>query len=119
MKPFNLEAALRGEKVVTRDGREVTQLTHFKGLDQYPLYGVIENKKALGVWSISGQWFSGSQNEIPGDLFMATKMKKISYRFYRGSFGQPGVVMGDKKIVSDPNTNWVSDILEVEIEDND
>ena len=32
MKAFNLEKALAGEKVVTRDGQEVTQVTLFKGV---------------------------------------------------------------------------------------
>jgi hypothetical protein len=32
MKAFDLEKALAGEKVVTRDGQEVTQVTLFKGV---------------------------------------------------------------------------------------
>ena len=41
MKPFDLEKALAGDPVVTRDGRPVMQLTLFEGTDtDYCLYGV-------------------------------------------------------------------------------
>ena len=44
MKPFNLSEALSGAPVVTRDGREVTQLVRFEELGpdyNNSLYGVI------------------------------------------------------------------------------
>jgi hypothetical protein len=54
-KPFNLEKALNGAKVVTRDGREVTQLTCFDTSDnyEYSLYGVIG--KDICCWARTGQ----------------------------------------------------------------
>jgi len=119
MKPFNLEAALRGEKVVTRDGREVTQLTHFKVLGKYPLYAVIENDNFLVTSTISGQWSHGSREENPNDLFMATKMKKVECRLYKSLYGDIYVAINNKEYLSKPSIRWVSDILEVEIEDND
>jgi hypothetical protein len=62
MKPFNLEAALRGEPVATRDGRLVTQLTLFNIDDGFPLTGVIrkvryhwtQDGKAMGDGATSG-----------------------------------------------------------------
>jgi len=46
MKPFDLEKALAGEPVVTRDGRPVTQLIKFEAIveDGYVIYGVVNNK---------------------------------------------------------------------------
>ncbi len=46
MKPFNLEKALAGEPVITRDGRPVTQLIKFEAIveDGYVIYGVVNNK---------------------------------------------------------------------------
>jgi hypothetical protein len=43
MKPFNLEEALAGKPVVTRDGREVTQLHRFSGGYKYTLVGIVDN----------------------------------------------------------------------------
>ena len=68
MKPFNLEAALRGEKVVTRDGREVTQLVKFENLrrkDQ--VCGVLEAN--LYFWHDDGS-FIGDGDKSKSDLFM-------------------------------------------------
>lgn len=44
MKAFDLEKALAGEKVVTRGGKEVTQLTLFEASDDHPLAGVVDGK---------------------------------------------------------------------------
>ena len=41
MIPFDLEKALAGEKVITRDGREVTQITHYEVDSNYCVMAVI------------------------------------------------------------------------------
>lgn len=67
MKPFDLERALAGDPVVTRDGREVTQLTHFNVVDTTdPLVGVING--CLKSWKLKGTYFS--EDGSPADLFM-------------------------------------------------
>lgn len=69
MKPFNLEAALRGEKVITRDGREVTQLVKFT-IDnpQYEaIYGVLG--EVVTGWHVNGKYFKANE-ESAADLFM-------------------------------------------------
>lgn len=67
MKPFNLEEALAGKPVVTRDGNKVTQLHLFDIDSQYPLYGVVETS----VWKFTKNGkpvgYSGNKYE----LFMA------------------------------------------------
>ena len=68
MKPFNLEAALRGEKVVTRDGREVTQLVKFDVEDcNRPVVGVVDD--SIYKWSPKGEW-SLAMELSDLDLFM-------------------------------------------------
>jgi hypothetical protein len=43
MKPFDLERALAGDPVVTRDGRKVTEIHYFKTLeDRYFILAVID-----------------------------------------------------------------------------
>jgi hypothetical protein len=74
MKPFNLEAALAGAKVVTRDGSEVTQLVKFN-IDKagYVLYGVL--KSEVHSWLINGRYFI--VDEANNDLFMAPNIQSI------------------------------------------
>lgn len=78
MKPFDLEKALAGERVVTRDGRNVNQLTLFKFKDHDYLYGVIEGSNDLSAWNPyshgAGKHIICDINEI--DLFMAPKKVK-------------------------------------------
>lgn len=74
LKPFDLEAALRGEPVVTRDGREVTQVTNFDAPnDPNPVVAVIDGNTQS--FTLTGAYFGqGKENEY--DLFMVTKTVK-------------------------------------------
>lgn len=74
MKPFNLERALAGDPVVTRDGRKVTQLMMFDASAlAKPVAGVIH-----GVCDVVFSWTKNGYSSIyPGaplldDLFMAS-----------------------------------------------
>jgi hypothetical protein len=54
MQPFLLEKALAGHPVVTRDGRRVADLTHFKTADSYCLAGVVEGEGFISTWRKDG-----------------------------------------------------------------
>jgi len=70
MRKFNLEEALNGKPVVTRDGRKVTELHLFKSNINYPLAGVIEGiDDDISTFTTSGK-FSVYNNDYR-DLFMA------------------------------------------------
>jgi hypothetical protein len=76
MKPFNLQEALAGKKVVTRDGRIVEQLHLFSHIHTYllPLIGIIDG--AAYWWAPNGSRFGGANppaNIL--DLFMASEKK--------------------------------------------
>ena len=71
MKPFDLKAALRGEKVVTRDGREVTTVLQPDGLaEPYTVAAVINGE--LYSYKADGS-YSPDDGSRPQDLFMAAK----------------------------------------------
>lgn len=81
MEPFNLEKALAGEPVVTRDGREVTEIHYFK-TDQgdYPLIAVIdENQEAF----TKDGFFASSREECESDLFMKPKVVENWFNVYQ------------------------------------
>lgn len=76
--PFDLNRALAGEKVVTRDGREVTQLTRFK-CNEECLAGVIDG--VLETWHETGKYLTNDSG-CSYDLFMAPKTVKRWVNFY-------------------------------------
>jgi hypothetical protein len=72
MREFNIEEALAGHPVQTRDGRPVTQLTNFSVTSDYSLVGVIEGE--FYKWMCDGSYggySSSSYVESERDLFMA------------------------------------------------
>ena len=72
MKAFNLEKALAGEKVITRDGQEATQIVKFTNLqqDQETIY-VVMDKEVRSYYSDGA--YDEMVDESRYDLFMAPK----------------------------------------------
>jgi hypothetical protein len=79
MKPFNLEQALKGKPLVTRDGRKVTDIV-VDETDRYPISAhVYDDDKIFGTltYTIEGEfWFEGRENRA--DLFMADDQPQIT-----------------------------------------
>jgi hypothetical protein len=85
MKPFDLKAALRGEKAVTRDGREVTTVLQPDGLaEPYTVAAVING--ALYSYTESGV-YSVTEGSTKHDLFMAAKTVTRYSNIYRDATG--------------------------------
>jgi hypothetical protein len=71
-KPFNLERALAGDPVKSRDGRPVTQLTLFVTSDREYLAGVINDE--VKWWKPTGRYWGGE--DCIYDLFMTSSKKR-------------------------------------------
>jgi hypothetical protein len=70
MKPFNLDKALAGEPVVTRDGRKVLDLYHFKDVKtKFSLVVFISGNSSVDHYTIHGTWTEDFENQEL-DLFM-------------------------------------------------
>ena len=68
-RDFDLEKALAGEPVVTRDGREVKDLHLFTSVQTYyPVVGIIEGR--ILSFSKEGKYLT-NRSESDKDLFMA------------------------------------------------
>lgn len=81
MKPFNLEQALAGAKVVTRWGAEVTQLHLFNASHSiFVLCGVI-NDKLLYFQKDGSYHDKSSQSDY--DLFMYSEKKEYWINVYK------------------------------------
>lgn len=94
MKPFNLEEALNGAKVVTRDGRVVTQLIKFNADEKETLYGVVSNE--IASWKDDGRFsFVSPYNDHILDLFMYVEPIRVWVNVYVSDNG--------KILLSSPN----------------
>jgi len=90
LEKFNLEKALNGAKVVTRDGCEVTQLTKFESNERNIIYGVIESN--IFNWDIDGcvSYFDSKIKHL--DIFIAVEPKSIWVNLYSTIDG--GIILG-------------------------
>jgi hypothetical protein len=84
MEKFNLERALAGDPVCTRDGREVTRLFLVDVDSKYKLVGVV--KKSLVRWTDKG-YFLDITNKSENDLFMKPKENAIWINLYKNENG--------------------------------
>ena len=88
MRPFNLEAALAGAPVQTRDGRPVTQLVKFDCDDRFCIAGVVS--RLLYLWDEDGTPYHIGVDE-GRHLCMAPVKKtgwvaRYEYKFCRGPY---------------------------------
>ena len=76
MKPFDLKKALAGEKVITRDGREVTELKSYS-ISDYNVVGILSG--IITRWNEDGHHINSYYDTEPQDtdLFMYEKDKGI------------------------------------------
>jgi hypothetical protein len=81
LEKFDLEKALNGAKVVTRDGREVKELTKFKGSKEYQLAGVLDSQ--LQTWTTQGLFNANHAGECRADLFLAVEPQSIWVNVYK------------------------------------
>jgi hypothetical protein len=81
LEKFDLEKALNGSKVVTRDGKEVKELTKFESLNNgYPLIGVVDG--SIRTWTRQGIFNDLHEGESDADLFIAVEPKSIWVNVY-------------------------------------
>jgi hypothetical protein len=83
LEKFDLEKVIHGAKVVTRDGREVLELTKFENLGELPLVGVVDGD--LETWSIKGKYSRDIASNM--DLCIVGKVESIWVNVYKDANG--------------------------------
>lgn len=78
MKPFDLEKAKAGAKVVTRDGQEVRLLYFDIRGAAFPIVGLVDIKvrEYVMTWDVAGCELS-TQEPSPRDLFPAPTLRAV------------------------------------------
>jgi hypothetical protein len=79
MKPFNLQDALAGKPVVTRDGKAVKQIAYFPEVETYAVMAYIEGSD-VDTYTREGSYWSSKGTH---DLFMASTKKTGWVNIYR------------------------------------
>jgi len=74
MKPFNLQEALAGKPVVTRDGRSVTDFHVFPTAEYQKVYAVVGGDRVTGFSEKGTYYNNGITNGR--DLFMVSEKKE-------------------------------------------
>ena len=107
--PFTFEAwdKDRGQKVWTRDGREVKQLTYFEDIkNSYSLNGVLD--KTLRSWTKEGFYYI-EKNDANEDIFLEHHERDYFVNIYRYSDGSfQAIVNNPEDVIS--NTNLIKTI---------
>jgi hypothetical protein len=88
VEKFDLEKVIHGAKVITRDGREVSQLTKFETYDKFCLYGLVDEQ--VYCWSIKGEYSDNSSCSM--DLFIQGEVQSIWVNLYTTRDG--GIQLG-------------------------
>lgn len=96
MKPFDLEAALAGARVVTKDGNEVKNLTYLKDMteDEFRVVGVVKGE--FERWTEEG---TSVFEDDAFDLFLASEKCQAWVNVYRDT--QTGRVEFGNKVYKD------------------
>jgi len=119
MRPFNLEEAIQGKPLVTRDGRKILDFHYFKSISKssrYPVKAILDGTSVLLEFTLDGKYVHTSE-ENPNDLFMYEEPKTYYVNIYREKDRRP--YMGTcyesfedvKKMAEEPiNKNYIKTI---------
>lgn len=113
LEKFDLEKAIHGAKVVTRDGREVKELTVFENLKIYSLVGILDNQ--LQTWTKQGIFNADHAGENRVDLFLAVEPQTKWVNLYKDEKGNFGLgkwchSLEEAKYSIDPILNFIKTI---------
>jgi hypothetical protein len=107
MKTFNLEKALAGQPVVTKDGKPVTQLTLFDTKDISCLVGDVSGE--LRKFTIDGVSFAGDTQ----NLFMSTQGMCCWVNVYQNGYHK-NLFVGDSYGSKKTALENIENILDIE-----
>lgn len=117
MKPFNLEEALAGKPVVTRDGRKLLEIVALKNKNViFSVFGLIEGNGNSSTFTREGRYFLESKTN--GDLFMEEESIIRYMNVYNSRVGQDYESLEMAKLIKTKSGIGAIGILEITITGN-
>lgn len=101
-QPFDLEAAKRGEPLVTRDGRKAKFIAYVPESEKYPVAAIIEGSEGFDAFTRDGKWSAGIINSTL-DLFMAPRPMRTVYVNFYPCKPTPNAVVWNHKLQAEYN----------------
>lgn len=80
MKTFNLERALAGDKVVTRNGNKVLEIKKLNNTTSRGFCVVAMFTDDINTFNVDGRFYGNSDSEF--DLFMSDEDEVIIFNYY-------------------------------------
>lgn len=110
MKPFNLQEALEGKPIVTRDGRKIIECHYFKYINKslFPIYAIFEGESSTRTFTINGECNYGSESSH--DLFMYEEPRTYFVNVYKDLDGVPYTCHKMHDFLFDALTNKDKDV---------
>lgn len=93
MKPFDLAKALNGERIVTRNGHEVSEILKFKISNPFCVFGVVNG--CVECWDENGKYGQFNRQEYNLDLFMAPVKRQEWRGIYKSNTEKSGYRVGN------------------------
>lgn len=92
MKAFDIEAAKKGARVVTRDGRPARIVCFDRKFPDFPILAIIgENEDCFFDYTTDGKLYKEEENE--SDLFLTTTHHEGWTNVYRFDDGKVGAML--------------------------
>ena len=115
MREFNLEEALAGKPVVTRNGHKVDQLKKYDVESRFNLYGVLLEE--IIAFSESGKYSKPPNVSLESeyDLFMKSEKKEGWINIYAG--GRSGCTFTNKEGALKQASGRVLDTIKIQWEE--
>lgn len=105
-KKFDLERALAGDPVITREGHKVSKLVFFEVIKGQSVFALI-NGVVRAFWR-DGSWCGDVDADF--DLFMAPVKREVFINLYRASCGGFKIVFKDEDLCPETDPGFIKTI---------
>lgn len=102
LKPFDIEKAKAGAKVITREGKNARIISYDKIGTEYPIVALINTGDVEMVFTFTEKgYYDSNEQPHPNDLFLLFEKKEGWVNVYRDEYGFCKVKLGPYVYISE------------------
>jgi hypothetical protein len=105
MKTFNLQEAIAGKPIQTRDGRVLKFVAHVPEAGEGYEVVVMKGDGYVGCWCEDGRYLK--EEETDSDIVMAPVIKKYYVNIFKGNYS--GIVVSSSPLEDEEEVQWNKD----------